>query len=92
MRFILKKFFKKIVTNEIFYKPNTRTAPVFLIKDEKKFDVEKSRLTNYVIHTQQLDGTHFHNKESHGFGKLTTTEWNNMFYKHLNHHLRQFGV
>jgi len=28
---------------------------------------------------------------SHSFGPLSKTEWNNMFYKHLNHHLTQFG-
>ena len=25
-------------------------------------------------------------------GKLKSQEWNNMFYKHLDHHLTQFGV
>jgi len=25
-------------------------------------------------------------------GKLTAVEWSNMLYKHLDHHLRQFGV
>lgn len=33
----------------------------------------------------------FDGKESHSFGKLSLEEWNNMFYKHLDHHLRQFG-
>ena len=31
-------------------------------------------------------------KESLSFGKLSVDEWNTMFYKHLNHHLEQFGV
>ena len=36
--------------------------------------------------------TDFDNRESHSFGKLSKTEWSNMFYKHLDHHLTQFGV
>ncbi len=92
MKFILKAFIKGVVVGEKPYKHNSRTAPAFLITTEKEFNTEKERLINYIKRTQQLGGTHFHNKESLSFGKLSTTEWNNMFYKHLNHHLSQFGV
>ena len=74
------------------YKKNSRTAPAFLIKEEKDFEAEKNRIINYIEKTQQLGATHFQNKESHSFGRLTETEWNIMMYKHLDHHLRQFGV
>ena len=56
------------------------------------FETEKARLIDYIEKTQQLGEAHFDNKESHSFGVLTKTEWNNMFYKHLNHHLNQFKV
>ena len=92
VRFILKTFIKKIVVNEAPYKKSSGTAPSFIIKDEKDFEKEKTRLIDYIKKTQELGGAYFDNKESHSFGKLTTTEWNNMFYKHLNHHLSQFGV
>ncbi len=42
--------------------------------------------------TQQLGENHFDGKESHSFGALNSKEWNNMFVKHLEHHLKQFGV
>ena len=35
---------------------------------------------------------YFDKKESHSFGLLSVKEWNTMFYKHLDHHLNQFGV
>jgi hypothetical protein len=92
MKFILKTFVKKAVVNETPYKQNGQTAPAFIIKDDKDFAVEKERLITYIKKTQQLGGAHFDNKEYHSFGTLTKTEWNNMFYKHLDHHLRQFGV
>ena len=89
---ILKTFVKKIVTNELPYKKNSRTAPAFLIADEKIFELEKNRLINYIDKTVELGEDYFEGKESHSFGKLNKTEWNNMFYKHLDHHLTQFGV
>jgi hypothetical protein len=92
MKLMLKLFVKHAVVSEKPYKKNSRTAPVFLITDKKDFDEEKKRLTDYLIKTQELGEAYFHNKESHSFGPLTKTEWNNLFYKHLNHHLEQFGV
>lgn len=92
MKFILKSFIKNTVVNETPYKHNSQTAPAFLIKDARKFNEEKGRLVNYIIKTQELGEAHFDNKLSHSFGVLNKTEWNNMFYKHLDHHLTQFGV
>ncbi len=92
MKFILKSFVKQTVTGEKPYKRNSQTAPAFLIKDTKDFEKEKNRLISYIRKTQQLGETNFVNKESHSFGKLSITEWNNMFYKHIDHHLQQFGV
>jgi Protein of unknown function (DUF1569) len=91
MKFILKLMVKNTVVNEVPYKKNSSTAPAFVIKDGKNFEAEKVRLKAYITKTQELGATHFEGKESHSFGALTSTEWNNMFYKHLDHHLRQFG-
>jgi hypothetical protein len=92
VKFMLKTFVKKIVVNTTPYKKNSRTAPQFLITSNKQFDVEKLRLINHIQQTQQLGEAHFEGKTSHSFGNLTATEWNNMFYKHLDHHLSQFGA
>jgi hypothetical protein len=92
MQLILKTFVKETVTGEKLYKRNLQTAPAFMIKDSRNFEKEKERLIGYIQHTQQLGETYFAGKKSHSFGTLTTTEWNNMFYKHLDHHLTQFGV
>jgi len=92
MKLIMKAFVKSLVVSEKPYKRNSQTAPSFLITDEKKFEKEKDRLIDFINKTQELGENHFDGKESHSFGKLTKTEWNNMFYKHLDHHLNQFGV
>jgi hypothetical protein len=92
MRFILKTFIKKVVVGEKPYAKNGRTAPMFLITSEKEFQKEKERLLNHISKTSQLGEAAFEGKENHGFGKLTASEWNNLFCKHLEHHLTQFGV
>ena len=91
-KFIFKLFVKNIVVSEKPYKKNGQTAPEFIIKDSKNFDEEKKRLVDHINKTQQLGDKYFDGKESHSFGILTKNEWNNMFYKHLDHHLKQFGV
>lgn len=92
MKWILKTFVKKAVVNEVPYKKSTGTAPAFIIKDERNFDIEKTRLLEHLSKVQSLGEKHFDGKMSNSFGALTSTEWNNLMYKHLNHHLSQFGV
>ncbi len=91
-KWMLKTFVKNIVVSEKPYKRNSRTAPEFIMTSGKDFKKEKDRLNSYIVKTQELGSDYFDNKESNSFGNLTKTEWNNMFYKHLDHHLNQFGV
>ncbi|MFB9080322.1 DUF1569 domain-containing protein [Flavobacterium procerum] len=92
VKFLLKLFVKSNVVNEKPYPKNIRTAPQFIISDERDFEKEKTRLINYIIKTQELGKNEFEGKVSLSFGKLNSTEWNNMFAKHLDHHLKQFNV
>jgi hypothetical protein len=92
MKLVLKSFVKPIVTNEKPYKESSQTAPAFIITDERDFEKERKRLIDYINKTQALGDNAFQGKESHSFGSLSSTEWNNLMYKHLDHHLRQFGV
>lgn len=89
---LLKWFVKGKVIGEAPYSKSGPTGPDFIISDSRDFEVEKARLIAYIERTQKLGESYFEGRESHSFGKLTAQEWNNMFYKHLNHHLEQFGV
>ncbi|MDX6747197.1 DUF1569 domain-containing protein [Polaribacter sp. PL03] len=92
VKLMLKLFVKNAVVSEKPFSKNGKTAPQFIISDEREFETEKKRLIDFIVKTQELGGNYFKDKESHSFGKLTTVEWNNSFYKHLDHHLNQFGV
>lgn len=91
-RLLLNLFVKPTVVGDKPYKKNSPTAPAFLITSEKDFETEKGRMIDYLHKTKSLGEKYFEGKESVSFGKLTAQEWNTMFYKHLNHHLTQFGV
>ena len=92
IRLLLKTVVKSTVCGDKPYQKNSRTAPAFLITEPRDFYTEKVRLIGYLNETLQLGEAHFDGKESLSFGKLSIAEWNTLFYKHLNHHLGQFGV
>lgn len=89
---ILKTLVKRVVTSEKPPKKNSPTGPQFIISDERDFEREKARLIEYIERTQQLGETEFDGRKHANFGIMNKTEWNNMLYKHLDHHLTQFGV
>jgi hypothetical protein len=90
-KWMLKTFLKNIVVSEKPYKKNGRTAAEFIVTSEKYFK-KKKLLISYIIKSQELGSNYFDNKESHSLGNLAKTKWNNMFYKHLDYHLNQFGI
>ena len=92
MKWILKTFIKKKVVGEQAYPPNSLTAPVFIVADQREFESEKAALIQNIKDVQQKGASYFEGRESASFGPLTAIEWNNMFYKHLDHHFTQFGV
>ena len=91
-RFMIKMFAKNAVVGPKPYPRNSRTAPMFIISEEKNLEVEREQLIAYMNQCLELGPEHFDGKENFSFGNLSLNEWNNMFYKHLDHHLQQFGV
>lgn len=90
---LLKLFLKRIVTGSSKpYSKNSRTAPEFVISDERAFETEKSKLVEYITKTQELGEKEFEGKESVSFGPMTAQEWSNQFQKHMDHHFSQFGI
>ena len=92
MRQVLKLIVKNKVVGPAPYGRNLPTAPVFRMEGTKDFVAEKAKLVAYLDRVQRDGETTFSGKESASFGPLTAAEWNVLFYKHLDHHLTQFGV
>lgn len=91
-RFFLRLLIKNWVTGSRPYPRNGRTAAAFKITDQKAFYDEQKRLIAYINQCESLGSEYFDGRDYPSFGKLTLKEWNGMFYKHLDHHLTQFGV
>ena len=91
-RWLIRKFVKPIVVDETPYKKNTRTAQAFRITDARDFEREKKALIEHIQKTERLGPSYFEQKSSINFGPMTSGEWSNLFYKHADHHLTQFGV
>ncbi len=92
MKLVVKLMFKKSMTNTVPYKQGLPTSPSFVVVDEKEFETEKAQLKSLITEFQQLGRNHFEGKAQASLGKLNSVEWNNLMYKHIDHHLRQFGV
>lgn len=92
----LGKIFGKIAKKQAFsdkpFGKSLPTDPNYLVKDDKDFNEEKKKLIA-VINRYVTAGEHEFTKGPHPFfGKLTIDEWNELNYKHIDHHLMQFGV
>ena len=89
---LAKLFFKSSMTNEVDYRKNLPTAKHFIVIEEPDFEEAKTQLKS-LIASRHGEGEQSYEGRSHTWlGNLTAREWSNMLYKHLDHHLRQFGV
>lgn len=87
----------RLVINQITKndKPNDKnqpTHPKMVITGEVDFNKEKERVLKLVARLATVDSTEFEGRVHPFFGKMKSKEWSIWIYKHLDHHLRQFGV
>jgi hypothetical protein len=89
---VLGPLFKSQFSNEKPLNRNGPTDPRLVVNDERQVAAERERLTK-LIERFQAGGTEGCTTHPHVFfGKITAREWGIGMYKHLDHHLRQFGV
>ncbi len=82
----------KVVGNDEPFRRNSPTMRELVISGERDLDAERVRLCSlidrFVSGGPSVCTTHPHPF----FGPLTPAEWAILMYKHLDHHLRQFGL
>jgi hypothetical protein len=81
---------KPIIYNDRPFKKHLPTDRSFImIGIEKEFESEKAKLLNMINHFSQNTMV----DEPHPFfGKMTKDQWSIGSWKHIDHHLQQFGV
>ena len=94
-RGLLGFFFGKAIKKKLFsnkpWAKNLPTAKEFKMSGAKEFAEEKQKLIGY-IHLFADEGYTITSTVHPIFGNLSSQEWATFVYKHLDHHLRQFGV
>lgn len=88
---LVKLFFKKAMYNDKPFMKNMPTPKGFVVSEDVDFNTEKESLLKLINAFYQLKDQNEWNPHP-VFGKLSSQEWGQMQYKHLDHHLKQFGV
>lgn len=90
---LMGKYFKnKMVNPDTPFTKDLPTDPNFVFSNASDFEAEKQQLISQIkIFSQK--GPAGITKQPHSFfGYMTPQEWDVIQSKHLDHHLRQFGV
>jgi hypothetical protein len=88
----LGRFAKAEVLGEKPIRRNMPTDANLIITDERDLDGELLRVRRLIAEFVEA-GPEGCTRHPHSFfGNMSPTEWATLMYKHLDHHLRQFGV
>jgi len=71
---------------------NSPTAKELITSDAHDMDVERTRLLGLIDRFAAAGPDDCSTHPHPFFGKLTREQWGILMYKHLDHHLRQFGA
>ena len=83
---------KPIYTNEKPFSRNNPTDKKLVFADQRDFAREQEQLKLKLQQFHQGGEAQCTQHPHPFFGALTPQEWSRGMYKHLDHHLRQFGV
>lgn len=89
---ILGPFVKPIYTNEKPFAQNNPTEKTLVVSDSRDFSLERERLKDRLREFQAGGEANCTRHPHPFFGNLTPQEWSRGMYKHMDHHLRQFGA
>ncbi len=89
---ILGKLLKNTVLGKGEFRKNSPTAAELKIGDTPDFEKEKARLIAEVNKLCTIGAAGIKQEVHPFFGKMTQMEWGRLNYKHLDHHLKQFGA
>ncbi len=84
--------FRPVLYNARPYGKSLPTAPNFIIKDDRDFEKEKTEMLSIVKAFHERGASGIGDKMHPTFGRMTAEQWGKSMWKHLDHHLRQFGA
>ncbi len=84
--------FKGQFLGEKPFRKNAPTGPDYVIKDEPDMELTRERLKVMITKFNGLGPDGLDGNVHPFFGPLTGKQWGETQYKHVDHHLRQFGI
>jgi hypothetical protein len=82
----------KVMGNDEPLRRNSPTMKELVVQDEGDLGIERTRLCGLIDRFAAAGPAGCTTHPHSFFGRLTPDEWAILMYKHLDHHLRQFGV
>jgi len=92
MGVLFGKLAKKKLAGPAPFGRNLPTAPEFVMRGARDFALERGRVLDLVQRLGQRGPEGLIREPHPFFGPMTSAEWDTLLWKHLDHHLRQFGV
>ncbi len=89
---ILGPLFRKSYTDAKPWPKNLPTGKGFVFPGSRNFEQEKIRLIDTLQRFSTKADVEATNHPHPFFGRLSQNEWGLGMHKHLDHHLRQFGI
>ena len=89
---LFKSMIRNMVVNEKPYPKNSRTHPQYRQTVDREFDAERKRLLLALDRFVHEDKKQAEERVHPLFGTMNSEEKGWSAYKHLDHHLTQFGV
>jgi len=81
-----------VIGNDKPLRRNSPTVKGLIVDGERDLGSERERLRGMIDRFVATGPAGCTNHPHSFFGRLTPEEWATLMYKHLDHHLRQFGV
>jgi hypothetical protein len=92
----LGKLITPLIRGRIFgdkpFRRDAPTDPTYVVSNPQDFEVERSRLATLIDRVVQRGTVKTEGMVHPFFGRLSGEQWGTLIHKHLDHHLRQFGV
>ena len=92
----LGKLITPLIRGQIFgdkpFRRNSPTDSIYVVSDPQDFDAERARLATLIDRVVQRGPAKTEGMVHPFFGRLSGEQWGRLMCKHLDHHLRQFGV
>ena len=89
---VLGPLVKPIYTSEKPFSQNNPTEKRLIVSDSRDFSRERERLKDRLREFHAGGEAKCTQHPHPFFGSLTPQEWSRGMYKHMDHHLRQFGA